>query len=246
MPISRAGGVNCSTYFRHFLLCPYREQKLNLTPADGKMLVQPMCDRHLGLPPCAGYVGARLWARFAAPRRKDIGVKAAALIVAAGRGTRVGGGPKQYRLLGGKPVLRRTVEAFLRHPEIDTVRCVIHPDDASEYAAAVDGLVLLDPVSGGRSRQDSVRMGLESLEDIAPDIVLIHDAARPFVSAAVIDACLKGLDAAEGAIAAMQVHDTLKRGDKQGAIAATIDRTNLWRAQTPQAFRFNAILRAHR
>lgn len=173
-------------------------------------------------------------------------MKAAALIVAAGRGTRVGGGPKQYRLLGGKPVLRRTVEAFLRHPEIDTVRCVIHPDDASEYAAAVDGLVLLDPVAGGRSRQDSVRMGLESLEDIAPDIVLIHDAARPFVSAAVIDACLKGLDAAEGAIAAMQVHDTLKRGDKQGAIAATIDRTNLWRAQTPQAFRFDAILRAHR
>jgi len=84
------------------------------------------------------------------------------------------------------------------------------------------------------------------MEDIAPDVVLIHDAARPFVSAEVIGACLKGLDAADGAIAALQVHDTLKRADTQGSIAATIDRTNLWRAQTPQAFRFDAILRAHR
>lgn len=173
-------------------------------------------------------------------------MKAAALIVAAGRGTRLGGGPKQYRQLGGKPLIRRTVEAFLGHAGIDAVRCVIHRDDARAYAAAVEGLTLLPPVTGGQARQDSVRMGLESLEDIAPEVVLIHDAARPFVSTGVIDACLKGLDAADGAIAALEVHDTLKRADTEGRIAATIDRTNLWRAQTPQAFRFDAILRAHR
>src|SRR5690606_4026725 len=95
-----------------------------------------------------------------APQRKDIGVKAAALIVAAGRGSRIGGGPKQYRPLGGKPVIRRTVETFLGHADVDAVRCVIHQDDALEYAAAVEGLSLLPPVTGGQVRQDSVRRGL--------------------------------------------------------------------------------------
>ncbi|CAO3422548.1 bifunctional 2-C-methyl-D-erythritol 4-phosphate cytidylyltransferase/2-C-methyl-D-erythritol 2,4-cyclodiphosphate synthase [Azospirillum endophyticum] len=170
-----------------------------------------------------------------------------ALIVAGGSGQRFGAErPKQYLDLAGKPVLRRTVEAFLGHPQVTGVRVVIDPTWREAYDAAVAGLDLAEPVAGGASRQDSVRNGLEALTaDGAPDIVLIHDAARPLIDEATIGAVIAALDHAPGAIAAVQVADTLKRGDGN-AISGTVDRDGLWRAQTPQGFRFPAILEAHR
>ena len=106
-----------------------------------------------------------------------------ALVVAAGRGQRFGGTlPKQYQNLGGKPLLRRALDAFADHPRVDAIRAVIHRDDRDLYDAAVSGLDLLDPVPGGASRQDSARAGLESLEEIAPRLVLIHDACLLYTS----------------------------------------------------------------
>lgn len=169
-----------------------------------------------------------------------------ALIVAAGRGTRIGGEiPKQYLPLLGRPILRHSLETFARHPAIDKVRVVIHPDDRDLYEDAAAGLELLEPVPGGASRQDSVRLGLESLTPLAPDIVLIHDGARPLVSPATIAATIAALDAHPGAIAAVPMPDTLKK-DVRGHAAAGPDRAGLWRAQTPQTFRFAEILAAHR
>ncbi len=171
----------------------------------------------------------------------------AALIVAAGRGSRFGGDiPKQYTMLAGRSVLARTVQAFLSHPRVEAVRVVIHPDDDSLYAAAIGSLDLLPPVPGGASRQESVRLGLESLKDISPEKVLIHDAARPFVGMDTISRVLKGLKAADGAIPAVAVRDTLKRADAGGNIIGTVDRRALWQAQTPQGFRYPEILNAHR
>jgi 2-C-methyl-D-erythritol 4-phosphate cytidylyltransferase/2-C-methyl-D-erythritol 2,4-cyclodiphosphate synthase len=169
-----------------------------------------------------------------------------ALVVAAGRGTRAGGAmPKQYRELRGRAVLRWSLEQFLRHPRIDAVRAVIHPDDRALYDEAAEGLDLLPPVHGGASRQDSVRLGLESLAALQPKAVLIHDAARPFIDAATIGRTVDALATAPGAIVAIPVSDTIKRGEN-GRIAGTVDRAGLWRAQTPQGFRFAEILAAHR
>jgi 2-C-methyl-D-erythritol 4-phosphate cytidylyltransferase/2-C-methyl-D-erythritol 2,4-cyclodiphosphate synthase len=174
---------------------------------------------------------------------------AAALIVAAGRGSRFGGSvPKQYLPLAGTPVLRRAVLAFADHPAIGRVRVVIHPDDAPRCAAALAGLDIATPITGGASRQDSVRLGLESLADRPPGHVLIHDAARPLVDAAVISRVLAALATAPAAIAAVPVTDTLKRGTTAGGglVAATVARDGLWRAQTPQGFHFAPLLAAHR
>lgn len=172
-----------------------------------------------------------------------------ALIVAAGRGSRFANGsdgaPKQYRALGGLSVLRRSILAFQQHSQIDAVRVVIHPDDRDHYGEATAGLDLLPPVHGGATRQESVRLGLESLADLKPRRVLIHDAARPFVDGATIARSLAALDNHPGAIAAVPVIDSLKRG-ANGIIAGTLPRDDLWRAQTPQSFRFGDILAAHR
>jgi 2-C-methyl-D-erythritol 4-phosphate cytidylyltransferase / 2-C-methyl-D-erythritol 2,4-cyclodiphosphate synthase len=169
-----------------------------------------------------------------------------ALIVAAGSGTRLGGEvPKQYLPLAGRAVLRHSVETFLRHPAISGVRVVISAEHRALYDGAVAGLPILPPVAGGASRQDSVRNGLESLTDLWPDRVLIHDAARPFLTAEIVDRTLAALDDAPGAVVAVPVTDTLKRG-KGGQVAGTVDRSALWRAQTPQAFRYAEILAAHR
>ena len=170
-----------------------------------------------------------------------------AVIVAAGRGQRYGADlPKQYLSLAGRSLLQRSASAFSGHPSVDGVRVVIHPDDRALYDHAVAGLALLEPTAGGDSRQDSVRLGLISLEELKPERVLIHDAARPAVGADLIDRVLAALDGAPGAIPALAVNDTLKRAGGDGLIAETVERAGLWRAQTPQGFRYGDILDAHR
>jgi 2-C-methyl-D-erythritol 4-phosphate cytidylyltransferase / 2-C-methyl-D-erythritol 2,4-cyclodiphosphate synthase len=171
---------------------------------------------------------------------------AIALIVAAGSGTRLGGEvPKQYLPLAGRAVLRHSIETFLRHPAISDIRVVISAEHRALYDGAVVGLPILPPVTGGASRQDSVRNGLESLADLRPDRVLIHDAARPFLTQDIVDRTLAALDDAPGAVVAVPVTDTLKQA-RDGRVAGTVDRSALWRAQTPQAFRYAEILAAHR
>jgi 2-C-methyl-D-erythritol 4-phosphate cytidylyltransferase / 2-C-methyl-D-erythritol 2,4-cyclodiphosphate synthase len=168
------------------------------------------------------------------------------LVLAAGKGKRLpGDAPKQYRDLGGAPVLRHALDAFARHPRVDAVRVVYDPADRAHYDRAAAGLDLLDPVAGGAERQDSVRRGLESLAMRGPGRVLIHDGARPFPDADLIDRLIDALDAAPGAIAAIPVVDTLWR-EAAGAVETLVPRERLWRAQTPQAFRYAEILAAHR
>lgn len=171
----------------------------------------------------------------------------AAVIVAAGRGTRFGDPiPKQYHRLAGRPVLRWSLEAFARHPGIGPVQTVIDVADTDMFAQAASGLEVLAPVLGGATRQASVRNALEALVAHRPRLVLIHDGARPLVAAATIDAVIAALDRHVGAISAIPVSDTLKRSDDGTHIAATVPRTGLWRAQTPQGFHFDDILAAHR
>ena len=170
----------------------------------------------------------------------------AAIIVGAGRGHRMGGAiPKQYRDLGGMPVIRHTLLAFLDHPAIGFVLAVIHADDRELYAAAAAGLDLPPPVIGGATRQESVRGGLENLVARQPRNVLIHDAVRPFVEHETIASVIAVLDKAQAVIPGVPVTDTLKRC-RDGVIEATVDRANVWRAQTPQGFPFDRILTAHR
>jgi 2-C-methyl-D-erythritol 4-phosphate cytidylyltransferase / 2-C-methyl-D-erythritol 2,4-cyclodiphosphate synthase len=172
--------------------------------------------------------------------------QAFALIVAAGRGSRFGGElPKQYLPLGGAAVLRHAVAAFAGHPRIANVLVTIRPEDRDRFTRALAGITVLPPVAGGPTRQASVRLGLEALAVHRPRLVLIHDGARPFADRALIDRVVGGLARAPAAIPALAVRDTLKRGDN-GIVRDTVDRSELWRAQTPQGFRFEAIFAAHR
>ena len=169
-----------------------------------------------------------------------------ALVVAAGRGSRFGGAlPKQYLPLAGATVLRHAVAALARHPRVTGVLAAIRPEDRALFDAAVAGLPMLPPVAGGATRQDSVRLGLEALAAHRPVCVLIHDGARPFPDAALIDRVIDGLESGPAAIPCLPLRDTIKRAES-GAIRATVDRAELWRAQTPQGFHFGAILAAHR
>ncbi len=172
-----------------------------------------------------------------------------ALIVGAGRSDRFGGDlPKQYSTLVGLPIFYRTVATFLSHPGISGVQTVIHPADKDLYENTVEKLSspkLLLPVYGGATRQASVRLGLESLIVRDPEIVLIHDAARPFVSHETINRVIDGLGSSKGAIAATPINDTLKKRNGN-FITKTIDRTEIWQAQTPQGFHFEDIYRAHK
>ncbi len=172
--------------------------------------------------------------------------KVSALIVAAGRGTRAGAGlPKQYRPLGGEPVLRHTLRALLAHGAVRDIQVVIHPDDVPPYEAATEGLTRLrPPVFGGDTRSESVLNGLEALAAKAPDIVLIHDAARPFLPPEIIDSLLTALQGSPGAFPALPVVDALWQG-ANGKAEAPHPREGLYRAQTPQAFDFATILNAH-
>ena len=172
----------------------------------------------------------------------------AGVIVAAGRGHRLGGDtPKQYAPLGGSCSLRRCVDLFLCMARIDAVQVVIHPDDGALYADALRGVRdprLLAPTGGGSTRAASVLAGLEALSSRAPDRVLIHDAARPFVPPEVVAGVIDALDDAPGAFAALPVVDALWTSGDNRALAS-VPRDGLWRAQTPQGFHFGPILAAH-
>ena len=167
--------------------------------------------------------------------------RVAALLVAAGTGSRFGGAmPKQFVPLAGRPVIRRAAEALARETDL-----LLAVGDGPALRAALAGLVHLPPVAGGPTRQASVLAGLEALVAHAPDIVLVHDAARPHIPPGTVAALLAALQTARGAIPAVPVADTLKRADGR-MIAATIPRQGLYRAQTPQAFRFPLLLELHR
>lgn len=173
--------------------------------------------------------------------------KIVALITACGRGNRFNRGegiPKQYLPLAGIPMLRHSILAFLNHPQVSDVLCVIHPDDIELYEQSTIGLDLLNPVFGGETRQSSIRIGLEELIDYKPNKVLIHDGVRPFVSKRIINGILEKLETHPAVIPAIAVEDTIKKiGD--GKIEWTLERENLWRAQTPQGFLYQDILNSH-
>ncbi|MER8785327.1 bifunctional 2-C-methyl-D-erythritol 4-phosphate cytidylyltransferase/2-C-methyl-D-erythritol 2,4-cyclodiphosphate synthase [Mesorhizobium sp. M0601] len=174
--------------------------------------------------------------------------KVAVVIVAAGRGARAGQakGPKQYQQIGGGAVIARTLGAFLTHPKIGPVVVAIHADDGALFRRAAganaDRVVA---VTGGTSRQESVRLGLLALRSNAPGRVLIHDAARPFVDAELIDRTIAAIGERQGALPALPVADTLKRETAEGMIGETVSRAGLHAAQTPQGFPFWPILAAH-
>lgn len=170
----------------------------------------------------------------------------AAIIVAAGRGQRVGGEkPKQYLNIGGVPILRHTINVFMDNPAIDFIQVIIHPDDRELYDAAVGDLDLPPPVHGGETRQQSVFNGLEAIADKMPEYVYIHDAARPFLDQTILNNLIEAVEVSGAVIPALKVTDTIKymSSDK---IDSTLDRNYLFRAQTPQAFRYKAIFMAHR
>jgi 2-C-methyl-D-erythritol 4-phosphate cytidylyltransferase/2-C-methyl-D-erythritol 2,4-cyclodiphosphate synthase len=171
----------------------------------------------------------------------------AAIVVAAGRGLRAGGGlPKQYRTLAGEPVIRPSLSAFAGHPQITVVQPVIHGEDVAMFEAAAVGLALRPAVLGGATRQASVRAGLEALQDLAPDMVLVHDAARPFASSALVSQAIAAARLTGAAVPALPIADTVKTIDDEGRITGTVDRNQLRVVQTPQAFKYSAILLAHR
>jgi 2-C-methyl-D-erythritol 4-phosphate cytidylyltransferase/2-C-methyl-D-erythritol 2,4-cyclodiphosphate synthase len=170
-----------------------------------------------------------------------------ALIVAAGSGSRMGGEmPKQYRLIAGKAMLAHAIDALASHPRVDAVRVVIGAGQQEAAYEALAGRDVGELIVGGETRQESVRRGLEALAaQGAPDIVLIHDAARPFCPPEVMDRLLKALATNAAAVPALPAADTLMRG-KGKHLGDSVDRTHLNRIQTPQAFRFKRILDAHR
>ena len=173
-------------------------------------------------------------------------VKVAAVVVAAGRGLRAGGDlPKQYRCILGEPMIRPSLAALAGHNGISAVQPVIHGDDAALFQAAVAGLDLLPAVHGGASRQASVRAGLQALERHRPDLVLVHDAARPFASDALITRAISAAGTSGAAVPVIAVADTVKTVDATGCVTGTIDRGHLRMVQTPQAFGFTPLLDAH-
>ena len=174
-------------------------------------------------------------------------IRVAAVVVAAGRGTRAGlDYPKQYKVLGGSPMVRESLRVFSSHPEVDLVLPVIHPDDTARFAAAAEGLDLAAPVPGAATRQGSVHAGLEALIGKAPAIVLVHDAARPFTSAALVSRAIAAAGKHGAAVPGMPVTDTVKVVGDADEVAATLNRSSLRTIQTPQAFAYPALLDAHR
>ncbi len=171
----------------------------------------------------------------------------AAVIVAAGTGARVGGDvPKQFRPIGGESLLRRAISTLLEHQDVGLVQPVVRQEDLDLYRRQTAHLDVLPPAIGGATRQASVRAGLEAVAARQPDIVLIHDAARPFASAGLVSRAIAAARKTGAAIPALPVTDTVKTVDAAGLVGGTIDRTTLRLVQTPQAFSFAALLDAHR
>lgn len=171
----------------------------------------------------------------------------AAVVVAAGRGVRAGvDTPKQFRPIGGESPLRRALLMFVQHREIDFVQPVIRQEDLDRYRSSAAGIDVLGPAFGGLTRQASVRAGLEAIAERKPDIVLIHDAARPFASSALVSRAIAAAKQSGAAIPALAVTDTVKTVDASGLVGATLDRNTLRLVQTPQGFAFEALLDAHR
>src|SRR5258708_208256 len=173
--------------------------------------------------------------------------RSAAILVAAGRGLRAGsGGPKQYRVICGQSVIFRAMQPFCNHPQVFAVQPVLNPDDTAVFNEAVSALRYQPPAHGGATRQASVHAGLEALASVKRDVVVIHDAARPFVSAALISRAIEAALRTGAAIPAMPIADTVKQVSESGDVEATPERARLRIAQTPQAFRYDVILDAHR
>ena len=171
----------------------------------------------------------------------------AAVVVAAGQGVRAGGDlPKQFRRIAGETLLRRALSRFVEAPMVSFVQPVIRSEDADIVRVETAGLNVLPPVFGGATRQASVRAGLEALLPRKPDIVLVHDAARPFASANLIARAILAAEKTGAAIPGLPVTDTIKRVDDSGTVETTVDRTLLRLVQTPQAFAFPALIAAHR
>jgi len=174
---------------------------------------------------------------------RDVGV----VVVAAGRGERIGGDvPKQYQLIGGVPMVLRALRPFTSHPDVGHVVLVLPSPDASHPPGFLSDLSALSVVAGGRHRGDSVRAGLAALRPECT-VVLVHDAARPFVEREVIDAVMRYARAGEGAVPAVPLSDTLKEATAADAtlIRRTRPRARLWRAQTPQGFPRAVLEEAH-
>jgi len=175
--------------------------------------------------------------------------RVAVVVVAAGRGERAGqakDGPKQYRLIGGKPVIRHTLEVLAKSKRVGTIAVAVHPEDSSLFNQAREGLDGdIRAVHGGASRQESTRLALAALEEVKPDIVLIHDGVRPFIDEALIDRVIEAVGEDSGALPALPVSDTLKRSGENGIITGTVPRDGLFAAQTPQGFPFRPIYEAH-
>lgn len=180
-------------------------------------------------------------------------MKIGVLIVAAGKGLRAGGGekPKQYHTIGDRPVLSHTINAFALHNQIHHIICAIHPDHAPLYDSAIGQChpkgteaKLGSWVSGGRTRQETVARGLEALTKTDCTHVLIHDGARPFISAELITRIIEALQTHDVVLPALAVTDTLKYIEN-GYVKHTVDRSPLWAAQTPQAFHLPLIWDLH-
>lgn len=170
----------------------------------------------------------------------------AAVIVAGGSGLRAGGEiPKQYQLIGGKPVIWWTLKSFLDDPEISHVQVVVGAGHEALYAKAIAGLDVPPAVTGGSSRQDSCRIGVEACAALNPTKVLIHDAARPFISANLLSKIITELEDVAAVVPGLPVADTMKFAP-DGIISKTIDRSAMWFVQTPQGFAYDKILAAHR
>ena len=166
------------------------------------------------------------------------------MIPAAGAGRRMGGRKKPFLALRGEPLLQHALRPFLTHPAVTALRVALSPEDATDCPV---WLRELDPrlalVAGGDSRTASVRAALEALPDV--DVVLVHDAARPLVTHAIIDRCIGAVGTGRGAVAGWPASDTLKEVDENGRVLATPDRSRIWHAQTPQAFPAELLRRAY-
>ena len=167
----------------------------------------------------------------------------AVVVVAAGRGERAGGGkPKQFRRIGDETMLRRCLLMLVDAPNVGLVQPVIRPEDQALFDAAADKIAVLPPAFGGATRQASVRAGLEALAERKPDIVLVHDAARPFATPALVARAIDAAEKTGAAVPGLPVTDTIKAVDDGGFVAQTLDRSRLRAIQTPQGFAFAPLL----